>query len=130
MAASSWKTWDKPPGFSGYAAMGPNGVGQALDSAIRHKEAASEQSMGGGYEFGSYQKRSGVDTDTRFAGAELLGQLNGEFGQVANPVPGAKGQIGEHPAFPHVKRFMQSYLGGMFGPGLAEGAEGAPPPNA
>ena len=127
MAISTPLTWqrNREPGYKGYEAMGPNGVGQALDMAIRHKEAAEEQSMGGGTEFGSPVKKSSAQFDTRFAGDALMGSLNGEFGRVANLGP--NGENPTDPKYGNVSRYMQSYLKGMFGPGPGH-EEAAPPP--
>ena len=86
--------------------MGPNGVGQALDMAIRHKEAAEEQSMGGGTEFGSPVKKSSAQFDTRFAGDALMGSLNGEFGRVANLGPN-----GEKPTDPELRKRQPLHAG-------------------
>lgn len=112
--------------FNGYDKMGQPAVAQALDYSIRDKESRREQMLGGGYEQGSPVKKAGEEFKTRFAGDELIGQMNGEFGRVAMPQPGEEKP--QSPNFPNVERFMKAYLSGMFGPGLGGPEEQGPPP--
>lgn len=64
---------------------GPGALARTFDMAIQSKNDKEETSAGSfGYEYGSTQKVASPKFNSRFAGDQLYGGINGEFGRAAN----------------------------------------------
>lgn len=107
---SSWQ--DSSPGFK-ITSDGPDGVARTLDMAIQNKLDKEENSVGAfGYEFGAPQKNAGEKYQSRFAGDQLIGGINGEFGRVTNDPSMVQNQD-------DLKRWAMQWSSGPFGMGGA-----------
>lgn len=113
---SSWR--DSSPGYK-ITSDGPDAIARVLDSAIENKRAKDETTVGAfGYEYGAPQKNSSGEYVSRFAGDELIGGINGEFGRITNDPNLVNNQE-------NLKRWAMQWSSGPFGMGGPMPPEGA-----
>ena len=118
---SSWQ--DSSPGFK-ITSDGPESVARTLDMAIQNKMDKDENTSGAfGYEYGAPQKNSGEEFRSRFAGDELIGGINGEFGRTTNDPSLVNNQE-------NLKRWAMQWSSGPFSLGGPPPPAGMPPEGA
>lgn len=118
---SSWR--DSSPGFK-ITSDGPEAVSRTLDMAIQNKMDKEENTAGAfGYEYGAPQKSASEKFNGRFAGDELIGGINGEFGRVTNDPNLPNNQE-------NLKRWAMQWSSGPFGLGGPPLPAGMPPEGA
>ncbi|HCA36595.1 MAG TPA: hypothetical protein DEP13_08145 [Gammaproteobacteria bacterium] len=77
--------------------------------ALQNKLDKEENSAGAfGYEYGAPQKNSAEQYRSRFAGDELIGGINGEFGRVTNDPAMVNNQE-------NLRRWAMQWSSGPFG---------------
>ena len=121
MSISPPSTWQgSSPGFK-ILADGQKAVSRTLDMAIQNKNDKEETTAGAfGYEFGAPQKSASDKFRSRFAGDQLIGGINGEFGRITND----PGMVNNQE---NLKRWAMQWASGPFGLGGPPPPAGMPP---
>lgn len=111
------------PGFK-ITSDGPDAVARTLDTAIQNKLDKQETTAGAfGYEYGAPQKNASGEYVSRFAGDELIGGINGEFGRITNDPSLVNNQE-------NLKRWAMQWSSGPFSLGGPPPPAGMPPEGA